>query len=62
MWFERLRRTGLAVPWPVEDDRDHGRALGRGRRQVIGGCCGIGPDHIRLLAERLPGTVPRPDA
>jgi len=22
--------------------------------QIIGGCCGIGPDHIRLLAERLP--------
>ena len=22
--------------------------------QVVGGCCGIGPDHIRLLAEELP--------
>jgi S-methylmethionine-dependent homocysteine/selenocysteine methylase len=22
--------------------------------QLIGGCCGIGPDHIRLLADRLP--------
>lgn len=22
--------------------------------QVIGGCCGIGPDHIRLLRHRLP--------
>ena len=21
--------------------------------QLIGGCCGIGPDHIRLLADRL---------
>ena len=28
--------------------------------QVIGGCCGIGPDHIRLLAERLPRSVPPP--
>jgi S-methylmethionine-dependent homocysteine/selenocysteine methylase len=27
--------------------------------QVVGGCCGIGPDHIRLLAERLPGSLPR---
>jgi homocysteine S-methyltransferase len=27
--------------------------------QVIGGCCGIGPDHIRLLAERLPRSLPR---
>jgi S-methylmethionine-dependent homocysteine/selenocysteine methylase len=26
--------------------------------QVIGGGCGIGPDHIRLLAERLPKTLP----
>jgi S-methylmethionine-dependent homocysteine/selenocysteine methylase len=26
--------------------------------QVIGGCCGIGPDHIRLLAERLPRSLP----
>jgi methionine synthase I (cobalamin-dependent) len=23
--------------------------------QVVGGCCGIGPDHIRLLAERVRG-------
>jgi S-methylmethionine-dependent homocysteine/selenocysteine methylase len=26
--------------------------------QVIGGCCGIGPEHIRLLAERLPKKLP----
>ena len=26
--------------------------------QVIGGCCGIGPAHIRLLAEHLPGRQP----
>jgi S-methylmethionine-dependent homocysteine/selenocysteine methylase len=23
--------------------------------QLVGGCCGIGPDHIRLLADRLSG-------
>lgn len=22
--------------------------------QIVGGCCGIGPDHIRVLVERLP--------
>jgi S-methylmethionine-dependent homocysteine/selenocysteine methylase len=22
--------------------------------QIIGGCCGVGPEHIRLLADRLP--------
>lgn len=26
--------------------------------QLIGGCCGIGPEHIRLLKERLPARVP----
>ncbi|HEY5598689.1 MAG TPA: homocysteine S-methyltransferase family protein [Kiloniellales bacterium] len=26
--------------------------------QVIGGCCGIGPEHIRLLKKRLPKRVP----
>ena len=26
--------------------------------QVIGGCCGIGPEHIRLLSERLPSRQP----
>ena len=25
--------------------------------QVVGGCCGIGPAHIRLLAERLPRSL-----
>jgi S-methylmethionine-dependent homocysteine/selenocysteine methylase len=26
--------------------------------QVIGGCCGTGPEHIRLLKERLPTRAP----
>lgn len=25
--------------------------------RLIGGCCGIGPEHIRLLAERLPARL-----
>ncbi len=25
---------------------------------IIGGCCGTGPDHIRLIAERLRGRAP----
>ncbi len=24
---------------------------------IVGGCCGVGPDHIRALAERLPGRA-----
>jgi homocysteine S-methyltransferase len=27
--------------------------------QVLGGCCGLGPEHIRLLRERLPAHLPR---
>lgn len=27
--------------------------------QIIGGCCGIGPDHIRLLKSRLPKRIPQ---
>jgi homocysteine S-methyltransferase len=26
--------------------------------QVLGGCCGLGPEHIRLLRERLPARLP----
>jgi homocysteine S-methyltransferase len=22
--------------------------------RLVGGCCGIGPEHVRLLKERLP--------
>jgi len=29
--------------------------------QLVGGCCGIGPEHIRLLKERLPTHVPVQD-
>ena len=29
--------------------------------QLIGGCCGIGPEHIRLLKNRLPARVPARD-
>jgi S-methylmethionine-dependent homocysteine/selenocysteine methylase len=28
--------------------------------QIIGGCCGIGPDYIRPLREGLPGRIPTP--
>ena len=26
--------------------------------QIVGGCCGIGPEHIRLLKEQLPTHIP----
>jgi homocysteine S-methyltransferase len=28
--------------------------------QIVGGCCGIGPEYIRLLSERLRGRRPGP--
>ena len=28
--------------------------------QLIGGCCGIGPEHIRVLKEGLPAQLPTP--
>ena len=28
--------------------------------QIVGGCCGIGPDYIRLLREGLPTRIPTP--
>ncbi len=27
--------------------------------QIIGGCCGIGPEHIQMLKERLPSYIPQ---
>ena len=36
-----------------------GRFIEAGWLNVIGGCCGTGPDHIRLLEERASGTAPR---
>ena len=26
--------------------------------QIVGGCCGTGPEHIRVLKERLPQRLP----
>ena len=36
-----------------------GRFIDNGWVNVIGGCCGTGPEHIRLLAERAAGAAPR---
>ena len=31
--------------------------MDRGAR-IIGGCCGIGPEHIRVLKDNMPTTIP----
>ncbi len=36
-----------------------GRFMENGWVNVIGGCCGTGPEHIRLLAERTAGAAAR---
>ncbi|HZA22717.1 MAG TPA: homocysteine S-methyltransferase family protein, partial [Dehalococcoidia bacterium] len=36
-----------------------GRFVDSGWLNVVGGCCGTVPEHIRLLAERVSGKVPR---
>jgi len=38
------------------DEADKWVALGT---QLVGGCCGIGPDHIRVLRGRLPAKAPK---
>ena len=37
-----------------------GRFMEAGWLNVIGGCCGTGPEHIRLLAARAAGAAARP--
>ena len=39
-----------------------GRFVENGWVNVIGGCCGTGPEHIRLLGEKAAGATPRPPA
>ncbi len=36
-----------------------GRFVEDGWLNVVGGCCGTGPEHIRLLADRVKGVAPR---
>ena len=36
-----------------------GRFIDNSWLNIIGGCCGTGPEHIQLLAERAAGAVPR---
>ena len=56
---------GFVMPnWQFEDVIPPKDFLAGAREQVqmgtqlIGGCCGIGPEHIRLLREGLPSHVP----
>ncbi len=47
---------------PPEDYLAQARKWVEMGAQVVGGCCGIGPDHIRLLAEKLPKRLPETPA
>ena len=37
-----------------------GRFIEAGWLNVVGGCCGTGPEHIRLLSQQVAGATPRP--
>ena len=37
-----------------------GRFIAAGWLNVVGGCCGTGPEHIRLLSRQVAGAAPRP--
>ncbi len=43
---------------PPEDFLSEAKKWVQMGTQVVGGCCGIGPEHIRLLREGLPSHVP----
>jgi 5-methyltetrahydrofolate--homocysteine methyltransferase len=34
----------------------------RGLRNIVGGCCGTTPDHIKAIAEAVSGIAPRPSS
>ncbi len=46
----------IDVVSPAQYGKDCTRWVGRGV-QVVGGCCGIGPEHISHLSEVLPGSI-----
>ncbi|WP_419937771.1 methionine synthase [Candidatus Palauibacter sp.] len=48
-----------------DDTPDHvsgllGNFADRGLLNLVGGCCGTEPEHIRAIAERIEGATPRP--
>lgn len=43
---------------PEDFTQEAGRWIEQGA-QLIGGCCGIGPEHIQMLKETLPERLPR---
>jgi S-methylmethionine-dependent homocysteine/selenocysteine methylase len=42
---------------PPEEFVEHAEGWIADGADIIGGCCGVGPEHIRLLAERLGATT-----
>jgi S-methylmethionine-dependent homocysteine/selenocysteine methylase len=44
---------------PPQDYAAHALEWVKAGAQVVGGCCGIGPEHIQALREQLPATIPK---
>ncbi len=52
--------TGLYVETPETLAAQLERFVNHGWLNIVGGCCGTRPDHIRAIAQMLDGKQPRP--
>jgi S-methylmethionine-dependent homocysteine/selenocysteine methylase len=55
--FEFFPQFSGSDAWPPDDYAAHARRWRDQGAQVIGGCCGSGPDHVRALKAELAGAV-----
>lgn len=64
MAYAESGEEGVPIEWPMDKVMAPEDYAGEACRwveagvQIVGGCCGTGPEHIRALKERLPRSVP----
>ena len=64
-WVACYPNAGLPNEFGLHDEQPHdtSRMLGEFARDglvnVVGGCCGTTPDHIRAIAAAVEGVAPR---
>jgi 5-methyltetrahydrofolate--homocysteine methyltransferase len=65
-WVACYPNAGLPNEFGLHDEQPHdtSRLLGEFAREglvnVVGGCCGTTPDHVRAIATAVEGVAPRP--
>src|SRR2546430_14850804 len=65
-WVACYPNAGLPNEFGLHDEQPHdtSRMLGEFARDglvnVVGGCCGTTPDHVRAIAAAVEGVAPRP--